>query len=85
MNKLKAVVSGAHRDKPYNVSTTFSLMPSKIRGVYTLNVETKDRRVQTIHYVDVNYYKGIDLEKLARVWIADYFGNTVNDIQMEAV
>ena len=85
MRKLNAVVSGAHRGKKYAQQVSFSMIPPKGKNYYgngyTMNVEMDDYTTPTIHYIDVSRSGTIDIEKLARVWIKDYFGNTVKDIR----
>ena len=83
--KLKAVVSGVRQGKGYAQNLSFSLIPPKTRDFhgngFTMNVEMEDYTTPTIHYIDVSAAGTIDLEKLARVWIKDYYGNTVRDIR----
>ena len=85
MGKLNAVVSGAYRGKQYAIPVAFSLIPPKGKNFYgngyTMNVEVDDYLTKSCHYVDVSNAGTIDLEKLARIWIKDYFGKTAMDIR----
>lgn len=86
MSKLIMVVSGQRRGKKYDLPVTFTLIPPKglnyFGNGFTMNVEMDDYSTPSIHYVDVSYSGTVDLEKLARVWIKDYFGNTVTNIKV---
>lgn len=86
MSKLIMVVSGQRRGKKYDLPVTFTLIPPKgmnyFGNGFTMNVEIDDYSTPSIHYVDVSYSGTIDLEKLARIWVKDYFGNTVTNIKV---
>lgn len=81
MQKLKVLVSGTQRGRAYTTPVTFTLVPPKTRDYYGnghyMNVDLPG----SSHYVDARYSMTTDLEKLARIWIKDYFGNTVKDIK----
>lgn len=87
MPKLIMVVSGQRRGKKYDLPVTFTLIPPP-KGLnyfgngFTMNVEIDDYSTPSIHYVDVSYSGTVDLEKLARIWVKDYFGSTVTNIKV---
>jgi len=87
MSKLNAVVSGAYMGKQYAVPIAFSLIPPKGKNFfgngYTMNVEVDDYTTKAVHYVDVSNSGTIDLERLARIWIKDFYGNTVREIRFD--
>ena len=80
------VVSGQRRGKRYDTPVAFRLIPPKglnyFGNGFTMTVEVDDYSTPSIHYLDVSYAGTVDLEKLARVWIKDFFGNTVTSIRV---
>jgi len=79
---MKVIVSGACDGKPFKTPITFTLVPPGIpnyigNGHY-MNVHLPD----TSKSIDVRFAQTTDLKKLARIWAADYFGSTLQSMQI---
>lgn len=86
MPKLKAVVAGSRREKHYATQLTFTLIPKKEPYYteckhYTLSVEMDDYKTPAIHYANISRIGNVDIKDIARTWIGEYFGNTVDNIR----
>ena len=78
---LTLVVIGEIRGTSYKTTVKFTLIPPGKRDYYGngyyMNVEHGD----CIHYIDVRYSGTTDIDKLARLWVKDYFGNGAKEIR----
>lgn len=79
---MKVVVSGVCQGKPFNTPITFTLVPPGVQNYYGnghyMNVHLPD----TSKSVDVRYAQTTDLKKLARIWLADYYGDDLKSMQI---
>ena len=78
------IVAGNYRNRAFADVVNFTMIPPKGRDYqgngYHMNVFVEGNPSAT-HYIDVRYAQTRDVEKLARIWIKDFYGNTATDIR----
>ena len=75
------IVSGNCRGRNFADSIIFTLIPPEGHDYYGngyyMNVEIDN----AIHYVDCRYARTTDIEKLATIWIQDFYGKNAQVIR----
>ena len=82
--KLTLAVIGERRGVKFKTQVKFTLFPPDGSDYYGNGYYMDVEHDGCIHYIDVRYSGTTDIEKLARIWIKNYFGNNVEEIKTVA-
>jgi hypothetical protein len=79
--KLTLAVIGERRGTKFKANIKFTLVPPETRDYYGNGYYMNVEHDNCIHYIDVRYSGTTDIDKLARIWVRNYFGNNAKEIK----